>query len=169
MKYEFTVKLGSTAIKFYGEAESHKDFFEEAALYSGLPKKCGECESEDLLLEHRQPQGYDYYSVKCNKCGYNLPYGEYKEGDGAMFQKQWEAPYAKDEDDDAPKAKKSKGKGLGKKRAAPVEEEEDDEDDEVEAAPQEAPKSKKKSKPASKGAPGVSKLASVMDKYGLGK
>jgi len=36
----------------------------------------------------------------------------------------------------------------------------------VEAAPQEAPKSKKKSKPASKGAPGVSKLASVMDKYG---
>jgi hypothetical protein len=74
-------------------------------------KKCGNCDSDNLSLVHRQPQGYDYYSVKCNECKHELKFGQQKEG-GKLFPKGWEEPYyAEGEDDtnqDKPKSRRQR-------------------------------------------------------------
>ena len=61
-------------------------------------KCCGNCESKNLSFCHRQPQGYDYYSVKCNDCKHELKFGQQKEG-GKLFPKGWEEPYYNDNED----------------------------------------------------------------------
>lgn len=60
--------------------------------------RCGNCESSNLQLLHRQPQGYDYYSVQCKDCHHELKFGQVKES-GRLFQKGWEPPYSDDSDD----------------------------------------------------------------------
>ena len=59
---------------------------------------CGNCESDDLKLAHRQPQGYDYYSVVCNECRHEFKFGQQKET-GHLFPKGWEPPFESDGDD----------------------------------------------------------------------
>lgn len=71
-------------------------------------KHCGNCDSTDLSLVHRQPQGYDYYSVKCNSCKHELKFGQQKEG-GKLFPKGWEEPYYNEEDGDGEKKQRSGG------------------------------------------------------------
>lgn len=60
-------------------------------------KECGNCGSRDLAFCHRQPQGFDYYSVKCKDCKHELKFGQQKEG-GKLFPKGWEPPYYADDD-----------------------------------------------------------------------
>ena len=59
--------------------------------------RCGNCESNNLRLEHRQPQGYDYYSVTCKDCKHELKFGQVKDN-GRLFQKGWEPPYEGESD-----------------------------------------------------------------------
>jgi hypothetical protein len=65
-------------------------------------KRCGNCESDNLSLVHRQPQGFDYYSVRCNDCKHELKFGQQKEG-GKLFPKGWEEPYFAEGGDDGEK------------------------------------------------------------------
>lgn len=58
---------------------------------------CGKCGESNLKLMHRTPQGYDYHSVACQDCGYELKFGQVKET-GHLFQKGWEPPYSDDGD-----------------------------------------------------------------------
>ena len=57
--------------------------------------RCGNCESANLQLTHRQPQGYDYYSVLCKDCHHELKFGQVKETK-RLFPKGWEPPYSDD-------------------------------------------------------------------------
>ncbi len=59
--------------------------------------QCGNCSSSNLKLDHRQPQGYDYYSVVCKDCRHEFKFGQVKES-GQLFQKGWEPPYESDGD-----------------------------------------------------------------------
>ena len=66
-------------------------------------KKCGNCGSTNLRLQHRKAQGkYDYYSVVCDDCGHELKFGQ-QEATGQLFPKKWEPPFRKQQsqsDDD---------------------------------------------------------------------
>ena len=55
-------------------------------------KKCGNCMATDLSFLHRQPQGFDYYSIRCNACGHELKFGQVKDT-GRLFHKGWKPPY----------------------------------------------------------------------------
>ena len=65
-------------------------------------KRCGNCESTNLRLNFRKAKTADgrdceYYSVKCNDCGYEFKFGQ-KHAEGApLFPKGWEAPFEKQE------------------------------------------------------------------------
>ncbi len=59
--------------------------------------RCGNCESDNLQLAHRQPKGYDYYSVVCKDCRHELKFGQQKETN-RLFPKGWEPPYSDDDD-----------------------------------------------------------------------
>lgn len=55
-------------------------------------KQCGQCDSPNLKLQHRQPKGYDFYSVKCKDCHYELEFGQTKEGN-KLYPKDWVPPW----------------------------------------------------------------------------
>lgn len=59
-------------------------------------KKCGHCGSPHIRLCHRTPQGYEYFSVKCDDCGHELKFGQQKDS-GKLFPKGWEAPHFKND------------------------------------------------------------------------
>ncbi len=50
-------------------------------------RTCGCCGSEDIGVNHRTAQSYDYYSVKCYACGASLGFGQHQEG-GTLFPKR---------------------------------------------------------------------------------
>lgn len=57
---------------------------------------CGNCQApaEDLKFVHRNPQGYNYYSVQCTKCKHELRFSQQKpENGGKLYPKGWEEPY----------------------------------------------------------------------------
>ncbi len=62
---------------------------------------CGNCESKNLRLTHRQPQGFDYYSVECKDCRYEWKFSQQFEANGGkMYPKntEWVPPYSGDGD-----------------------------------------------------------------------
>ena len=53
-------------------------------------KECGNCQSPNLRCKHTTPQGkYDYYSVECQDCKYEMKFGQRME-DKRLFPKGWE-------------------------------------------------------------------------------
>jgi hypothetical protein len=59
-------------------------------------KRCGNCESPNLSLRYRTPQGYEYYSVQCDDCRHELKFGQQKDNH-RLFAKGWEAPFERGE------------------------------------------------------------------------
>jgi len=170
VRFTIEVKVGKNLLSITEECDDTKDLFKKAGFYGTIPSKCGneECGGDDLMLNHRQPQGkYDYYSVDCKTCGYRLNYGINNNDDETLFAKLndgWEPPYQSDEDeDDAPKksAKKKSGtSALAKakaKKAALAAESEDEEEDE-DAYENTAAEEKTASKPKRTS-------SSILDKY----
>lgn len=54
--------------------------------------KCGNCGGVDHRPLYRRIKEYDFYSLQCQGCGWELKFGQRKE-DGQLFPKAWEAPY----------------------------------------------------------------------------
>lgn len=92
MKFELTKKMGSTQIKLMGECEDQLKFFRAASFVSDIPDICGHCQSTNLRFLFRTPKGYEYASIECLDCHYELKYGQHKEGN-TLFAKGWEPPY----------------------------------------------------------------------------
>lgn len=63
--------------------------------------KCGQCGSPHVVLQHRSPKGYNYYSVKCEECGYELKFGQ-TQHTNRLFPKGWEAGYQGGVNQDGP-------------------------------------------------------------------
>jgi hypothetical protein len=72
-------------------ADTQKDLIAQIAFWSQLPTTCPMCGAA-VFLYHRQPQGYDYYGLRCvgddegHDC-HECNFGQYKEGGGALFYK----------------------------------------------------------------------------------
>jgi hypothetical protein len=95
MNAKLKTMIGAQIWEFEIEATDTGDFWRKAAVISSFPRKCKNCQSEDLSFVHRSPKGYNYYEIGCNACGHALKYGQHQEG-GLFFSKGWEAPYQSD-------------------------------------------------------------------------
>lgn len=96
MKFELVKKMGSINIKLLGECEDQLKFFRAASFVSDIPDVCGNCDSPNLRFLFRTPKGYEYASVECLACKYELKYGQHKEGN-TLFAKGWEPPYSENQ------------------------------------------------------------------------
>ena len=109
------VKVGKNLLSITEECKDTKELFKKAGFYGTIPSACGNCESDNLMLNHRQAQGkYDYYSVDCKDCGHRLNYGINNNEDETLFAKLkdgWEPPYQADGDEEG--STKSSGKSSG--------------------------------------------------------
>lgn len=92
MKYELTKTFGSIGVTFSGEVESQMDFFKDASFLGEFPEQCNNCKGTDLRFQYRHPKGFEYASIKCNACQYELKFGQTKDS-GTLFAKGWEEPY----------------------------------------------------------------------------
>jgi len=85
-----TCKVGDLTIQIQGE--NQRELIEGIAFWSQLPTTCPMC-GASVYLFHRQPQGYDYYGLKCvGEAGdgvnaHECNFGIYREGDGSLFYK----------------------------------------------------------------------------------
>lgn len=93
MKYQLTKKLGSAEISFSGDSESHMDFIKNASFFYDLSEMCPNCKSMDVRVHYRAPKGYEYASIVCNECHWELKFGQYKDSTG-LFAKGWEKPFS---------------------------------------------------------------------------
>lgn len=97
MKVVYQTQMGATIEQDVADTKKAFAFLAVAQEIFGV-KKCGNCGSPNVRLLYRTPQGYEFYSVKCDDCGHELKFGQQKET-GRLFPKGWEPPYEGDEDD----------------------------------------------------------------------
>lgn len=93
-----TFDVGSNC-RLSADVEDMKQAFEFIAYAESVfgVDCCENCQSKNLRLDHRRPKGYDYYSVQCKDCHYELKLSTTKE-DGRLYTKEWEPPYSDDGD-----------------------------------------------------------------------
>ena len=89
MKYEFEKTIGTQKFRFFGDAESPADFFEQVNFFAALPET-GPNGSTDVKVAFRDVEGNKYYSLVCEEEGMEFKLGIHKKNDGSLFPKQWE-------------------------------------------------------------------------------
>jgi hypothetical protein len=90
---KYSVKVGRTAVHI--EAEGFKKLFLLSGFLAAIPNKCGNCGSDDIVLNGTKNQGYEFYGVLCRECKHEFKAGQRKE-DGGLFWKPddgWVPPY----------------------------------------------------------------------------
>jgi len=92
MEFEFKIKVGETEISVKESAKNHTDFFEKLSFFSNLPKT-GPNGETDLVLQHKNVDGYDFYSIICKSANKELKFGQSKKEAGKLFPKGWEPIY----------------------------------------------------------------------------
>lgn len=94
VKAIYPARIGNYEVKIQVEGSSEADIFKGLSFYSAnLPTKCGNCEGGDLFPQHAVRKGYDFYSIVCRTCRWELKYGQAKDTPGKLFPKEWEQPY----------------------------------------------------------------------------
>lgn len=101
MKIEFRVSDGCLITQ---EVPNVKVGFQFLAYVQEVfgQRKCGNCESPHLKLQHRTARRKDnnakcdYYSVVCTDCRYEYKFGQKQDEHQTLFPKGWEPPYQKD-------------------------------------------------------------------------
>jgi hypothetical protein len=92
------IKIGNASIQI--EAETQVGLVEQAGFWGEVPTSCGHCNSNNIGFFSRSPSGNLYVGMKCKEkeCGYELNFGQNKEG-GRLFMKHdegWKAPWKPD-------------------------------------------------------------------------
>ena len=106
----FTIKkLGG---EFNVEGKDLKEIIKQASLIQQLPENCSLCSGE-VRFDFRSPKGYDYYSIRCMKCGATRNFGISKE-DNNLFLR-WDEGFAKYVSPDAPKTQEPHEPGYDNK------------------------------------------------------
>ena len=92
MEFKLNVQIGDSTIEITDDVKNTAELFRRIAFFTELPKTCGneECNSKNLGVSHRTPQGYNYYELKCLDCGYRFMLGQSQENPGELFPKNWE-------------------------------------------------------------------------------
>ena len=72
MKVSITKDVGADKITLSADVADTKEFVKfmgEISFLNRMPDKCDLCGSKDLFLNHRLHKGYDFFEVRCAKCG----------------------------------------------------------------------------------------------------
>lgn len=101
MQVEYRLKLGQDEFLLSFEAKNEKDFFEQAAFYSNLPR-FAPGGSDDLKIVFRKTKkGHRYYSLISEKERKEYKFGQALEANGnGLFGKGWEDAYQGDDEGD---------------------------------------------------------------------
>lgn len=94
---KITSKIGRSTVQI--EAEGLKKLMIIQGFLNEVPDKCGNCKSDNVILNGKKNAGYEFYGCLCKDCGHELKCGQRKE-DGGLFWKLedgWVAPYRKGE------------------------------------------------------------------------
>ena len=91
MKFKFKFTIGLNEIEIEGEAKDNKDLFRQVAFYNELPK-IGPTGNTNLVLSHRQPKGFEYFSIIDKDAKQEFAFGSSKES-GELFCKGWKPAY----------------------------------------------------------------------------
>lgn len=94
---EIKLRIGDS-LEVTGDGTDTKAFFRQVSDVGWLFGRhtCGNCGSNSSCPKFRKVREYDYYSIECTECRYELKLGMRKE-DGSFFPKKWEAPFQRDE------------------------------------------------------------------------
>lgn len=60
----------------------------------GAAESCPNCKGTDLRAHYKRVKDFDFYSLQCGNCKWELPFGQLKDGSG-LFPKEWQPPYEK--------------------------------------------------------------------------
>lgn len=87
MSVQVTVQLPMGTVSV--EADNIKKAVKELSPYYDVmgETNCGQCQSEDLALMHRNAKGYDFYHLRCLSCGAQLDFGQHQEHE-TLFPKR---------------------------------------------------------------------------------
>jgi len=88
-----SIKVGNSTIQI--EGSTPVELVKNAGFWGECPTKCGGCSSEDIGFFARIPKGNLYVGMKCRGCGYEMNFGQNKEGGGLFIKDggKWNAPY----------------------------------------------------------------------------
>ena len=85
------IKKHGAIIEVVAEGDQ-KDLIEKMAFWQSLPDTCGNCGHDKLDFFSKRPQNYHYTGLKCQSCGWEMPFGV-RQSDEMLYLKEWEAPY----------------------------------------------------------------------------
>jgi hypothetical protein len=93
MKVDYISKNGRMTVSV--DAEGHKGVWEQISAFQEVFEEdfCRKCESTDLKFVVRRSKDakgkmFNYYELRCNKCGAKLPFGVLDDGSGGLFPKR---------------------------------------------------------------------------------
>ena len=91
MKFKFKFNIGNTEVEIESEANDNKEMFRKIAFYSELPKE-GPTGNKELVLSHRTPKNFEYFSIIDKAAGKEFAFGTSKDS-GELFCKGWKDAY----------------------------------------------------------------------------
>ena len=115
MKFKFKFQIGATEIEIESEANDNKEMFRKIAFYSELPKE-GPTGNKNLVLSHRTPKNFEYFSIIDKDAGKEFAFGTSKDS-GELFCKGWKDAYVEnrvDRDSEPDLVRNSKAKHEAK-------------------------------------------------------
>lgn len=92
-----STKVGRSTIHI--EADHFKKLMLIHGFLNQVPEKCGNCNSDNIVLNGTKNAGFEFYGCLCKDCKHELKCGQRKE-DGGLFWKLedgWVAPYQKED------------------------------------------------------------------------
>ena len=87
MSVRVKAKVGSAVVEVEGQGV--KDIIEQLTPFYEVfgEKECGKCQCQELAVEHRKHDEYNYYSLRCLGCRAQLDLGQKRVG-GTLFPKR---------------------------------------------------------------------------------
>lgn len=110
MQVQYKLKLGQDEFLLNFDVKNEKEFFEQAAFYSNLPR-VAPGGSDDLKIVFRKTKkGHRYYSLISEKEQKEYKFGQQLEANGnGLFGKGWEDAYQGDDEGDETQGQQSVG------------------------------------------------------------
>lgn len=88
MKVKISTQIGTASYQFEVEEEEVFDALFKAAPFSNIPKECGKCGSENVVMSGNMAKGYQFVKMICQDCNARAAAGQYQAEDG-IFWKEW--------------------------------------------------------------------------------
>ena len=82
------IRLNIGCQEIVAEVKDMKAACKFNSTYGKLPKVCDACESPNIFLSYKSPQGNDYYMMECGDCGATANFGILKETQNLFWKRE---------------------------------------------------------------------------------